>query len=260
MKPTTYLVLAMTSFMAINASAKNSIFDKGYWLSPASIVKDFTLLRMKPEINQLSKHIKKINSSLSKKETDAIATDILEVCDCFKIDPWLFTGLIQKESSFRQEVSSPTGAVGLTQFTSLGLKEVNDQLGMRGRKGAHFKSISYFNSKIKECVDPTWTHLWDKVSVKQDDPEFYNALKTEIKNDIRVAITYGAVLLKTYVARVDDRAEDKKIKMQKSEIYYDALQIYNGEEGDAKVNYAKKVFKNMNQVYPKDLNFPFLNN
>lgn len=260
MKPISYIIILLAAFLSSSVMAKKNIFDKGYWLSPASVVKDFTLLRIRPTVDQLSKHIKKINSSLSKKETDAIATDIVEVCECLKVDPWLFTGLIQKESSFRQEVSSPTGAVGLTQFTSLGLKEVNDQLGMRGRKGAHFKSISYFNSKIKECVDPTWTHLWDKVSVKQDDPEFYNALKSEIKNDTRVAITYGAVLLKTYVARVDDRADENKIQMQKSEIYYDALQIYNGEEGDAKVNYAKKVFKNMNQVYPKDLNFPFLNN
>lgn len=255
---TSSIVLLGMALLATGVHAKN-VFDKGYWLSPISVAKDFSLLRLKPTHDQIAKHIRKVNSALSRTQSTAIATDIIEISECFKIDPWLYTGLIQKESSFRQTVSSPTGAAGFTQFTTLGLKEVNDQLGMRGRTGAHYKSIQYFTQKIKNCVDPTWIDLWDRVNVAESDPEFYKLLKEEIKSDTRAAIAYGAILLKTYVARVDDRADDENKKMQKSEIYYDALQIYNGEEGDAKVRYAKNVFKNMKSLYPKDLNFSFLN-
>lgn len=256
MKLGLFMLLGM--YLLANNNYAKEVLDKGYWLSPTSVAKDFSLLRLRPGHDQIVKHIRKINRSLSRVEAMAIATDIIEIADCFKIDPWLYTALIQKESSFRQSVSSPTGAVGLTQFTSIGLKEVNDQLGIRGRAGAHAKSIQYFTQKIKNCVDPSWIDLWRRVNVPEEDPEFYKLLKEEIKMDTRAAITYGAVLLKTYVARIDDKAEDERRKMQKSEIYYNALQIYNGEEGDAKVRYAKSVFDNLKKLYPNELNFPFL--
>jgi hypothetical protein len=47
--------------------------------------------------------------------------------------------------------------------------------------------------------------------------------------------------------------------LQDSEIYFQALQIYNGEEGDAKVRYAKNIFINLKNIYPQEVNFPFLN-
>lgn len=215
-------------------------------------------MKLTPEEDNLVKYIIKTNYKISKEEALEISSNILKISSCFNLDPWILTGLIQKESSFKRDAVSPTNAAGLTQFTSVGFKEVNDQLGFRGREGASEGAILYFNTKINECVDPAWKNLWDKVSVAEDDPEFYNLLKEEIKKDIGVAITYGAILLKTYVAYVDLKNIRNNVELPTSQIYFQALQIYNGEEGDAKVKYAKAIFQNLKALYPTPVNFDFL--
>lgn len=42
----------------------------------------------------------------------------------WKIDPYLLMGLIQTESRFDPGATSPTGAAGMGQFTSIGIKEI----------------------------------------------------------------------------------------------------------------------------------------
>lgn len=240
------------------AHAQN-LEEKGYRLADDSVVKDYSLLRLDLEEHVLIKHIIKTNYKVDHKDAELIAKNILKVSACFSIDPWLLTAVIQKESSFKKDAISPTGAAGLSQFTMLGLKEVNDQLGFRGRAEATDMAIDFYNSKIAKCIDPAWTHLWLKIGLPETDPEFYNLLKEEIKQDIPVALTYGAILLKTYVAFIDNKFKNSFVPLSISETYYQALQIYNGEEGDAKVKYARDVFKNLRAFYPRELSFPFLN-
>lgn len=254
------VILFMFSLVTFSAFAEES-FDKGYRLPGDNVIKDFTLMKLTPEKHSLASHIVKINYKIPKAQALEIAHHILNVSACFKIDPWVLTGLIQKESSFNKDAVSPTNAAGLTQFTSSGLKEVNDQLGFRGREGATENATLYFTSRIKDCIDPSWVDLWVRVELPETDPEFYRKIKEEIKRDIPTAITYGAILLKTYVAFIDtktSRIDGEEVDIPKSEIYFRALQIYNGEEGEAKVNYAKNVFKNLQGAYPNKVNFPFL--
>lgn len=254
------VILFSFSLITLSAFAEES-FDKGYRLPGETVIKDFKLMKLTPVKHDLAAHIVKINYKIPRVQAQEIAHHILKVSDCFKIDPWVLTGLIQKESSFNKDAVSQTNAAGLTQFTSSGLKEVNDQLGFRGREAATENAIIYFNSKIKSCIDPSWVDLWVRVELPETDPEFYRQLKEEIKRDIPTAITYGAILLKTYVAFIDtktNRADGEEVDLPTSEIYFRALQIYNGEEGVAKVNYAKNVFKNLQGFYPNRVNFPFL--
>lgn len=229
---------------------------KGYWVKPNSLAINYSLYRLKPTEEQINNHIKKVNPMLSSDERVELASNIIRITKCFGIDPWVFTGLVDKESSFRAKVVSPTGAAGLTQFTSIALKEVNDQLGLRGREGAHYKNIQYLNDKVKYCVNEGWVELWDRVSVESDHPDFYVQLKEELKNDIEASIVYGSILLKIYLSRINDREGDKNLK--KSSIYFEALKIYNGEEGDNKIIYAKDVMRNSIEAYPKDVQFSFL--
>lgn len=254
------VILFLFSLTTISALAEQS-FDKGYRLPGETVMKDFTLMKLTPEQHSLASHIVKINYKIEKIVALEIAHHILNISACFKIDPWVLTGLIQKESSFNKDAVSPTNAAGLTQFTSSGIKEVNDQLGFRGREGATENAILYFTSKIRSCIDPSWVDLWVRVERSETDPEFYRQIKEEIKKDIPTAITYGAILLKTYVSFIDtkiNRVDDEEADLPKSEVYFRALQIYNGEEGEAKVNYAKNVFKNLQGFYPNKVNFPFL--
>lgn len=240
------------------AAAALEVSDKGYRFPTNLLSADYTLMKLTPTEESLAKDIKKINYKLSSEETTLYAKQILKVSQCFKIDPWVLTGLIQKESAFKKEAISPTGAAGLTQFTTLGFKEVHDQLGFRGREGASEAATQYLQSTLKGCIDESWVDLWNRIELKEEDPEYYNRLKKELMENSELAIVYGAILLKTYIAHTANRAERNESELQDSEIYFQALQIYNGEEGDAKVRYAKNIFINLKNIYPQEVNFPFL--
>ena len=253
------VILFLISLTTLEAFAEISV-DKGYRLPGEMVMKDYTLMKIIPSQIFIADHIVKTNYKIGRSEALDLAYNILKVSACFKIDSWVLTGLIQKESSFKKDAVSPTNAAGLTQFTSSGFKEVNDQLGFRGREGATENATLYFNSKIRDCIDPSWIDLWNRVDVPEVHPNFYNLLKEEIKRDTLTAVTYGAILLKTYVAYIDNKTKrmEGEADLPKSELYFQALQIYNGEEGDAKVKYAKNVFKNLQAAYPKQVIFPFL--
>lgn len=252
------------------------IGDKGYRLSSTAVVKDYTLFSSSPTIGFLTAYIVKTNPRVVRSEAREIASHILNVSACFEIDPWILAALIQKESTFEKSATSPTNAAGLTQFTTIGFKEVHDQLGYRGRAGASENATLYFTSKIRSCIDPSWVDLWARVDVPSTHPAYYNLLKDELRKDILTSITYGAILLKTYIAYVDNKSNNlglttnslttystnKAIEnenlLSDSELYYMALQIYNGEPGEAKVRYAKTIFKYVQRAYPTPLTFPFL--
>lgn len=255
MKNTKIILFLFSIITSLTAKAAVEVDDKGYRLSGDAVIKDYTLMKLNPTQSHLANHIVKINPRVKRHEANEIAENVITVSSCFNVDPWILTALIQKESTFQKDAVSPTNAAGLTQFTTIGFKEVHDQLGYRGREGATENATLYFTSKIRNCIDASWVDLWARVDAPDTDPNYYNLLKEEIKRDIPTAITYGAILLKTYVAFVDSRTE---VELSRSELYYQALQIYNGEPGEAKVRYAKNIFRNLQGVYPAPIKFPFL--
>ena len=250
--------LTLLALVLSTQGQAQEMVEKGYRLSGESVMKDFTLMRLTPSEDHLIKYILKTNHKVPREEAVAIASNVLKVSECLKLDPWFLTGLIQKESTFKRDAVSQTNAAGLTQFTTIGIKEVNDQLGLRGREGATENATLYYSSKIRDCIDPGWVDLWNRVPVTPKDSDFFNLIKEEIKTDIPAAVTYGAILLKTYIAYVDSRSAKTGVDLSLSEIYYQALQIYNGEKGNAKVYYARAIFKNVQNLYPQKVNFPFL--
>lgn len=247
-----FITLSFTLAPIVNAMADEEITIKGFRLPDHSIEKDFTLMSLTPSTADIERYIKKTNFRIDEKTRHDIAKNVLKVSECLKIDPWILTGLIKKESTFNPFAISPTKAAGLTQFTGIGILEVNDQLGMRGEKYATSESIEYFTTVVRECINPAFVHLWDRVAVKADDPSFVDLAKKEIMNDVELAVTYGGILLKTYLAYTDLRTDTKL-----SQTYFKALQTYNGEPGEAKVKYAKAIFKNLEDFYPRDVNFQF---
>lgn len=256
MKPSKTLTI-LYAVLSLNAvSSEISSPEKGFRVPVESVIKNFSLMNLTPTTELITRHILKTNFRVPLSEAIEISKIIIEVSSCIQIDPWILTGLIQKESTFNKYAISPTGAAGLTQFTSIGFKEVNDQLGLRGRAGAPVAVTLYFSNKIKNCIDPSWTDLWNRVDVKEDNAEFYNLLKEEVKKDITSSIVYGAILLKTYLAFVHSSNTFEALPLKTSEIYFRALQIYNGEEGDAKIKYAKNIFQNLKTIYPDEVNFP----
>lgn len=252
-----YLLFFSLFISFINSKASSSIEHKGFRVQDEFIAKDYKLLRLVPSEGEIQKFIIESNYKIKKADAENLAAEILKISLCFEIDPWIFTSLIKKESSFEKSATSITNAVGLTQFTGIGIVEVNDQLGIRGKDGAFLNSIQYFNNTLKSCVDENWVHLWDKVTnykeLSADDQ--MRAAKAILLENPRYALVYGAVLLKTYVAISDQRNTNPENKL--SQLYFNALMQYNGEPGDAKIKYAEKIFSFVGEFYPKELNFNF---
>lgn len=260
-KTLVFLFTLMAANFALGSTSLNlSIFiePKGFRLPLDIFSKHFFLMNLDPSHEHLKNHIINSNARIPAIEALIISKNIIKVSECLEIDPWILTGLIKKESSFDKNAVSKTGAVGLTQFTTIGLKEVNDQLGRRGRVGAPDATTLYLAEKIRSCIDPNWTDLWNRIEEKEESAVFYNQLKSVLKKDIRSSIVYGAILLKTYLAIVYKRNPHDQSELRPSDIYFQALQIYNGEAGQAKVSFAKDVFFNLKSTYPLEVNFPFL--
>lgn len=252
------LGLSLISLLIEPLSAQN--VDKGYRVGSSMVSSNVQLLSIPATNEAISLHIKKVNPKLKSELREEIANQIILVANCFLIDPWLLASLVQKESSYIRDAVSITGASGLTQFTNIGFKEVHDQLGMRGKLGATEGSIQYFNETLSTCVDQNWVHLWNKINLPEEDINFYVEAKEEIKQDTLLSLSYGAILLKTYMAVISIRANASDEVLTMAERYYYALQMYNGEEGDAKIRYARAIFKQLNLFYPNkdELIFNFL--
>jgi len=239
------------------ASSFVSRVDKGYRLPLDLIIQNFTLLEKTPEAPYLQNYIQKTNYKIDTNDAEEISQSIVTISGCLEIDPWVLTALIQKESSFDKLATSPTGAAGLTQFTNIGIKEVNDQLGFRGTAGAPGTVTEYLTTQIKTCVSQEWIHFWTRLDIGETSPNFYPLLKEELKKDILGSVLYGAVLLKVYLGVVTTRNTYAVSPISPSDTYYQALQMYNGEEGDGKIKYAKNVFLNVQSLYPDQITFPY---
>lgn len=228
----------------------------GYFLTDRAVTKEYVITDAELTNQKLEHIIKASNKSIPAAEVSAIASNVLKVSKCFDIDPWFLMSLIHKESSFDREAESPTKAAGLTQFTRIGLEEVNDQLGIRGPDHAKASVTQYLNNQVYGCVNNGWTHLWDRVKHRDaNSPLFYSQIKEVLKDDIEAAVTYGAILLKVYLAYADSRNIRNNTNLDDYEIYYQALMLYNGEAGNAKVQYAKNIFKFVMKHYPTKLNY-----
>lgn len=194
-----------------------------------------------PSQNQIAKYIKKMapNRSQTLVDNQGLAKEILHASSCFEIDPWILTGLIHTESTFNNAATSATGAVGFTQFTNIGLREVHDQLGERGKKGAIVATIKFWTTIFADCVDPEWMPLWKRTAHLPEDQRT-KAQKEIIKRDPSLSLSYGALLLKLYWGRQSQLWEERT-DVTKRDVYFRALARYNGEPEGRAEKYAEKV-------------------
>lgn len=239
---------------------EDNLQDKGFRLKLQSIYKHYLFVPLILDEVWLARQIKRANPKLPDAEIQIIQKTIRKVSACFNIDTWMLTGLIYKESTFNKSAVSPTRAVGLTQFTSKGIQEVHDQLGKNGHVGAPEEITTYFRNKIYQCINPKWIDPWNMVKSIQGTNKFNEDIKAMLMKDHLLSITYGAILLKTFIAYLDNRNEVEGLKMTMPEIYYNAFQRYNGEDGDAKVRYAQTIFKLVKNMHPwpNKVTYPFM--
>lgn len=253
-------------------------------LDPELVEANHRLIQRPLSQSYLSNYIVK-NSSYYKEsllEAYELAQKIQDTSYCLGIDPFVFTALIHKESghkiseSFDPFATSPTGAKGLTQMTSIAIAEVNRLLGhkanyrfrKRTKKAQTSKAtIKSLETPLKKCLwvayslaglDPqrSWVHLWKRNPLAaRNDVYSKNWNKTSRElflGDVDLSLIYGGILLKRFL--VESSREEETQESMKS-VYLKALENYNGSKN--KKNYAKQVLsmakliaQNQNHFFP----------
>lgn len=166
-----------------------------------------------------------------------IAYDIYMVAQEFGIDPRVLLALVRKESSYRADAESPTGAAGLTQFTTSGVTEVKDQFGARGTEYALSNTINYWT----ELVPRVYKQLSNGKDLQlPTSATTVKSLKDTLVAHPLMAIIYGAVLLKTNLAMVKEKNLTANPPLTMRELYRKALENYNGDP-PVKEEYAKTI-------------------
>ncbi len=203
-----------------------------------------------------------------KEKAQKIADYIMAARTCFDVDPTILTALIHKESFFSPVAESFRGAVGLTQFTQIAFGEIAMQTGTIPNE-ADKDAIAYNLNGI-DCmksvsgeeiplIDEIYTdRLYYRSSGGHNaiHPKAIATLKEYFKDHMLASITYGSILLKTYLAfecrlapgRKCTPDNEGKLIWDKEYLYKKALQRYNGD-----VNYDPHSGKKVKEDYANDI-------
>ncbi len=153
-------------------------------------------------------------SLVSQLRAKALSRQIQKASQCFELDPFVFTALVWRESNFRQQSKSPTGAVGLTQLTRPGVQEVMDQLARLSPRKNEF-----IRQKMKSC----YPGILNMIPENSSGVDIFD-WKKKIFVSQELSLVFGAVLFKTYLKGN----------------YLKALERYNGEP-EIKFQFAREV-------------------
>ena len=157
---------------------------------------------------------------------------------CLDIDPIIYSSLIYSESAYMSDAQSVTGAVGLSQFTNIGILEVNDQLGMRGMEYAREDTYKYFQTVIRSCISHqngifSYKNLWT-----------FSDQKSRLLLNADHSLIYGAIYLKLMLSVTRSRIKTHDI----DNLYRIAIENYNGDP-PIKKTYAKKIMRRSKLFY-----------
>jgi hypothetical protein len=195
-----------------------------------------------------------------------LAVEITKASYCFGTDPFIVTSKIRQESRFDMLSVSHTGAIGLTQLTAVGLKEVLDQMGHRGAKYAFMDNKEFLASAIKCYVQTEAVETFKNFPEIKTTPvrnggleytgETIRNLKEWVlprKNQSQVGskerriiiqrqLFMGQILLKIYLAYSKNVLRHETMTRQ----YEAGLRMFNGDT--IRVKYAKDILKYSRQA------------
>lgn len=219
------LILSLLTLSAVAA------IPEGYFVDHDKLIKDYRIEKQYNP-NDFLTYMLSENPAVPTEQVIQIAYETITLAECFKVDAKLFVALMRMESNFDMTAISHTGAVGLTQFTSIGAQEVSDQLGERGPRYANSRNTNYLNDIIGNCTDQ-WQQLWLRERGWSNQKELF-------LEDVQLSIVYGMILLKVFLA--------KNYEQDLMDNYYQALVDYNGEPEDRKYWYARTILKFYDEI------------
>ena len=179
----------------------------------------------------INSHAVRAATANNKISNHFLAGKIARLSFCFGTDPYAVTAQIEAESKFDQYAVSPTGAVGLTQMTSVAIDEVNDQLGSRANQGAVATNTEYFAQAIS-CYTGglPFATMFSKVGgmMPKGTQIRTNARQAAIakkwlRANIDRQLVYGQVALKIYLGLAHSQG------LSGLAAYKEAMKNYNGD-------------------------------
>ncbi|NUM57254.1 MAG: hypothetical protein HUU56_01405 [Bdellovibrionaceae bacterium] len=205
--------------------------------------------------NQCSNQFLQLNGVTERE----MANEVIVSSFCFGTDPFIEASKVRQESKFDIRSVSPTGAIGLTQITGIGLKEILDQFGHRGAKYSSlelknfiFEAIDCYTGEQKDKVMANFPAINTFVSGQRRSLEYTADTIANLKRWISVKpnqtteerailvkrqLILGQTLLKIYLAFSYGTSTNKQTFF----VYERALRMFNGDR--IKVKYAKEVLK-----------------
>ena len=176
------------------------------------------------------------HSQLEIENAFQMSLQINVVAECFGFDPLVYSSLVRKESAYKYDAVSPTGAKGLTQMTSAGVQEAHDQLGQRGPEHARRSNTEYFYQVIEDCIEP---RLLSEVFIPvwlRNGLDNMSDYKNEMINSPKTSLIYGAIQFKTLLAKCVN--SDIWVR------YRCALEHYNGDRvNNHHIVYARTILR-----------------
>ncbi len=164
---------------------------------------------------------------LGQQQVNVLSRDTVRISQCYGIDPGVFSALVWRESNFKPTALSKTGAVGLTQMTQSGVKEVLERISSHSPR--HLK---YLRARVKKCDPKIYDHLPAVVSA-----DTVASFKNRVMTSPTYGLVFGALLLKINLAHVK-----VKNKYNTRDLYRQALEKYNGD-AKVKVQFAMDVLQ-----------------
>jgi hypothetical protein len=141
-----------------------------------------------------------------------LTRDLIQVTRCLGIDPLIFTALIWRESNFKPQAVSERGAVGLTQMTMPGIREVLERTHDRG-----YRRLRYARALFRKCAPSVFRNLPAQLT-----PATIARTKSIIAMSTLDGMVFGAFLLKLNLAGI-------RGSIHRWDIYRAALERYNGD-------------------------------
>lgn len=244
------LISSLRDMLVVNSNV-SSLFHN---YKNLQVQKNVSLPRVfQPLINYsyrfMKAHSRKDSEALNGVKHDHLSFQFVKASFCFGNDPFMVLAKIKRESAFTRTLVSSGSAVGFTQMTGAGIKEVqhqmsgNDKISMPGVKEYFRKAIGCF----------TGNPFYHNFSGKTDD------LKKLIRADWKLDVIYGQILLKVYTAYTIAASNKSRSLEDLNAAYAGSFVMYNGDMNEVngrctgarvpmKIEYSCDIMQNFEQL------------
>ncbi|MGZ3690402.1 MAG: hypothetical protein ACXVAX_02795, partial [Pseudobdellovibrio sp.] len=150
---------------------------------------------------------------------DALAVQIVRASFCFGNDPFMIASKIRRETSFLRTQISSGEAVGWSQMTSSGIKEVQDQLSGNSKISAP-NALSTFQQGIR-CFTGIQNYRLPVLTAID--------MKKRLREKWALDLVFGQVMMKALVSYVKASNNLPNTNLGNVDAYRAAFEMYNGD-------------------------------